>query len=194
MSNGIWSSLIQDYAAYATTASIAFGALIFIYRKGIKPMVKAVQSYYSLVSKVDAIFEEITPNGGKSIKDKIDKIDNDVTLLSERQKARDADDTLARFESDPEGNCTWINRTYARLTQRLPSELMGHGWQNAIAQSEREHVVNEWQTSVKEDREFTLDFNFETPNGSLIPCKVRSYKMTDPGGKIIGYYGTINQL
>jgi PAS domain S-box-containing protein len=191
MPNGVWSSLIQDYAAYVTAASASLGAIIYIYKKGIKPMLQAVKSYYETVEKIDKIFEELTPNGGTSIKDKIDKIDAGLNLVSERQRAREIDDPVARFETDPVGNCTWINRTYSSLVQRTPSELMGHGWQNAISQLDREHVVTDWYKSVEEKREFTMDFNFETPNGALIECKVRSYKMTDPGGNIIGYYGTI---
>jgi PAS domain S-box-containing protein len=179
---------------YATALSATIAVSVLLYRKGIKPMVAFLRNYTSTVYKINAIFEEITPNGGTSIKDKIDRIDRQVTLVNERQKASSADFPDALFETDPEGNCYWINRTYARMVKRLPSELMGRGWQNAIAQEDREEVVEAWYSAAKDDREFVMDFKFETPDGELIPAKVRSYKMTDSKGETIGFYGNIQKL
>ena len=194
MSNGIWNDLIQNYVAIVTASSGALAVLIFIYKKGVQPVLKAIKEYNSLIGKVDAIFEEIKPNGGKSIKDTVNKIDAKLTLVSERQRAMAADDTAARFETDPHGNCIWVNRTYTRLVQRNPSELMGKGWQNAIAQQDRDDVVNKWYKAAEDNIEFIMDFNFATPNGTLLPCKIRSYKMTDSGGNTIGFSGSIVQL
>lgn len=157
-------------------------------------MWQVAKKYSQAAAKIDIIFEELTPNGGTSVKDKIDKIGHQLTLVTERQKAGAADHVDALFETDPEGNCYWINRTYARLVKRLPSELMGHGWQNAIAQEDREAVVDGWYKAAKEDREFIMDFNFETPDGQLIPAKVRSYRMTDSRGVTVGFYGQIKVL
>lgn len=191
MPDGFWTELIQNYAAYAAAGSGALAVLIYIYQKGIKPVLKAIREYNSLLDKVDKIFEEISPNGGTSIKDKVDSVDRKLTLVSERQRASDVDSVKAKFETDPIGNCIWVNRTYARLVERTPSELMGHGWQNAIASVDRDLVVKNWYDAANEDREFTMDFNFETPSGELIPCRAKSYRMTDSGGKTVGYSGVV---
>jgi PAS domain S-box-containing protein len=186
-----WAILIQEYGAIATGTSAIIATSIILYRKVFKPMFQAIKQYNNLCEKVDVIFYEITPNGGTSIKDTVNIISKDLNEISEMQKALSADAKEALFKTDSEGNCNWINRTYARTVQRTPPELMGHGWQNSIAKDDREHVVKAWYTAVEEDRELTLNFRFETPDGEMIPARLRSYKMTDSKGEIIGYVGSI---
>lgn len=194
MPEGDFTSLIQDYAIYVAGISAIISGIIVIYKKAIKPMVKAVTSYYRTIEKIDKIFEEVTPNGGTSIKDKIDKMDHSLALIQQVQDAMAADTTAALFRTDSEGNCVWVNRTYTRTAGRDVSELMGHGWQNAVAQEDRDHIVEEWYTSVKENREFSLEFNFETPTGHKTRAKVRSYKLVDSKGEILGYFGNCQLL
>jgi PAS domain S-box-containing protein len=190
----MWGEILTNYSALATAIGTGLAALIFIYKKVVQPMWQAFKNYTDMSNKIDKIFTEITPNGGTSIKDKVDKIDKDLVLVRERQRALMADDKDAMFETDLNGNCNWVNRTYTRLVQRNPSELMGHGWVNAIAQEDRDAIVQGWYKSVKEDREFTGDFKFLTPEGTLIPCQIRSYRMADSHGRAIAYQGRISTL
>jgi len=194
MSEDIWNNLISDYAVYIAAASAIISGLIMIYKKVIKPMIKAVASYYKTIEKIDKIFEEITPNGGTSIKDKVDDIYHNLALVQQVQEAMAADTKQAHFRTDSDGNCVWVNRTYTRTVGRDVSEILGHGWQNAISQDDREEVVAEWYKSVKENREFSMEFNFETPTGKLVKSKVRSYKLVNPRGEILGYYGNCSIL
>jgi len=157
-------------------------------------MIKLVRKWNQTVEKIDKIFTEVTPNNGSSIKDIINSIDKKLVEFSEMQKAVLADDDKALFKTDVDGNCNWVNRTYSRTVERMPSELMDHGWQNAIAQEDREYVVKSWYNAVKERREFTASFTFETPGGRRIPAVVRSYKMTNSRGEVIGYLGSISIL
>jgi hypothetical protein len=71
---------------------------------------------------------------------------------------------------------------------------MGHGWVNAIAKEDRERVGDGWHTAIDEDREFDLEFNFATPEGTIIPAHVRSYKMKDGNNKTVGYLGSVTLL
>jgi PAS domain S-box-containing protein len=194
MPTEIWTQLISEYAVSIAAASAIISGLIFIYKKALKPMIKMAVDMYKTIGKIDKIFEEITPNGGTSIKDTINKIDYKVDIIQQIQEAESADNITANFRTDPEGNCVWVNRTYIRTIGYDLSQVLGHGWQNGIAEQDRERVVNEWYTAVKEDREFSMTFNFESPAGVLIPAKVRSYKLVNDRGEILGYYGTCDIL
>ena len=189
MSEDFWSNLVQDYALYAAGASTIVTGLIVIYKKAVKPMVKAITSYYKTIEKIDRIFEELTPNGGSSVKDKIDRMDSGLALVQQVQQAMAADTKAALFRTDSEGNCVWVNRTYTRTVGMNMSEILGHGWQNGISQDDRDDVVTEWYKSVEENREFSMNFNFETPDGIKTLCKCRSYKLVDSRGELIGYWG-----
>jgi len=186
-----WSLFVENYAFYATAISVSIGLFTLLYKKGIKPMWEAITKYSEAVDKIDIIFEELTPNGGKSMKDSLGRIEREVALSRERFRALNAETEDAMFETDIKGNCTWVNRTYCKLVQRTPSELMGHGWVNAICQKTREEVVTAWYKSVDEDREFSGKLDFQTPDGNCIPVKCTSYKMTSCMGDRLGYLGVV---
>jgi PAS domain S-box-containing protein len=186
-----WSHFVENYAIYGTAISVSIGLITLLYKKGIKPMWNAVAKYSEAIDKIDIIFEELTPNGGKSMKDSLGRIEREVALSRERFRALNADVVEAMFETDLDGNCIWVNRTYCKLVQRTPSELMGHGWINVICQEMREEVVKEWYRSVDQDREFSRNLEFETPDGKCIPVKCNSYKMTSCTGDKLGYLGVV---
>jgi len=194
MPEGNWETLVNLYGVYAAISAALIPALIYVYRKGIKPLYTHVRNCLAITDKIDLIFEEMIPNGGTSIKDKVDNIDSNINYLGERQRALLADSDLAYCEMDTEGKCTWINRTYTRLVERSPSEILGHGWHNCVAQKERENVLKAWFDSVEEDRELSINFNFETPEGNLRSVKGTSYKMTNPEGETIGFMGVLKTL
>jgi len=194
MSEEVFRNLIQDYAIYVAGVSTIIGGLIVVYKKVIKPVIKHFQQWYDMTDKIDKIFEELTPNGGTSIKDKIDKIDKDLILYKEVQRALLQESEFAHFEMDADGNYIWVNRTYTRLVERTPSELMGHGWYNCVAQDEREAVIAACMNSIKENRELSMTFNFETPSGKKIKVRGGSYKMTDQKGDTIGFFGRLRVL
>lgn len=189
MPDGIWEEILKDLPLYIGATSAFFGGLVFGYKKIIKPLVNLKTEYNDTISKVRLIADEMVPNGGSSIKDIVCRIEKEVNLSSERYKAFMADNESAIFETDSEGKCLWVNRTYSKTVQRMPSELMGHGWVNAISRKDRERVVTGWNEAVIEDREFVDEFSFQTPDGTLIPTRVISYKMTDRNKGTIGYLG-----
>ncbi len=191
MSGTDWGALLENYALLATGISAIFGFLVLFYRKVLRPVFEIAKKAGKTIEKIDRIFEELTPNNGSSIKDTINKIDRGLTEVGEMQKAILADDDKAHFKTDAKGNYLWVNRTYSRTVERTPSELMGHGWANAVAHEHRDYIVNSWYEAVKENREFTAKFNFETPDGKIIPARLRSYKMTDGKKETIGFMGTI---
>ena len=187
-------SLIQNYAIYLAAISAIISGVIVIYKKAIKPMVRAISNLYKTMEKIDKIFDELTPNGGTSIKDKIDHIDINLSLFQQVQEAMAADTKAALFRTDSLGNCVYVNRTYTRTVGLNVSEILGHGWQNAIAEEDREKVVAEWYKSVKENREYSQEFRFETPDGVQTRCKCRSYKLVDSRGELLGYWGNCTIL
>jgi PAS domain S-box-containing protein len=189
MSTNIGMALFNDYSVYVGTISATIGISVFIWKKGIKPAMQALKRYNQLCERVDTIFEEITPNGGKSMKDTQDRMADDIALYGQIQQSMAADTKAALFRTDSEGDCVWVNRTYARTVGRDAKEIMGHGWINAISLDERDAVVAEWYKSVEEDREFHMNFSFETPTGIKTQAKVRSYKMVDSKGDTLGYFG-----
>jgi len=189
MPESIWEQILANLPIYVGALSAIFGVLVFIHKKLVKPAIKALEHYCRMSNKVDMIASEMVPNGGHSLKDIVHRIEKEVMLSSERYKAIMADSTSAIFETDKSGRCVWVNRTYAKVTQRMPAELMGHGWVNAIAIKDREQLVENWEKAVRQDRELIQTFSFQTPTGELIPATVHSYKMVGRDNDTLGYLG-----
>ena len=185
---------VNNLPMYITAVTAGLGASVFLWKKVIRPTYIVVRTHMNTVHKIDFIFEELKPNGGASIRDAINRIEEGLNAARGMQRALLADHEDALFETDVNGNCIWMNRTYSRLVERTPAELIGHGWQNAIAQEDRKGLVEEWYAAVLEDREFVRDFSFETPSGRKIPVKVRSYKIPNADGVSMGYLGYVKVL
>lgn len=186
-----WNEFIHSLPGLIAGLTALFGSLTIFYRKGVKPMINAVKRYQKLLSRVDHIFDELSPNGGSSIYDVISRIEKSVSLSSERQRAILADNEYAVFETDADGNFIWVNRTYVRWVQRSMGELVGHGWVNGIHHQDRDKMVSDWYDAVQENREYTGKFRLTTPSGVVHEVACNSYKMTDSRGKILGYLGLV---
>lgn len=144
-----------------------------------------------LAEQVGSLAAEFRPNGGDSMRDLMDRVETELSLSNERQRARMLDAPEMIFETDRDGYCIWVNRTYSRAVGRSLTELIGHGWVNGIAESDRDKVVDEWYKSVSEDREFELTFDFQTADGAPFTVACRSYKMRDlRTGQAVGYLGS----
>jgi len=148
----------------------------------------------ALSGQVAFLVSEMHPNNGASMRDSLNRIEADVSLANERQRARMLDTPEMIFETDCKGDCVWVNRTYTRAVERALPELLGRGWVNGIAVEDRDAVVSEWYKSVEENREFEMNFNFQTPDGEVFPVTCRSYRMRSSNGKIIGYLGHCEKL
>jgi PAS domain-containing protein len=186
---------LQHYAIIAASISAIFSGAILIYKKVILPVINHLAEWYKMLDKIDQIYYELTPNEGGSVKDKIDKINTKVDYVSERQKSILQEHEYALVETNAKGEVTWVNRTYTRLVQRERSEVMRTGWINVIAKEDRERVWKEWEYAVKDERELNIYFNFETPEGTKIPVKAKSYILTSPDDNdILGYLACVEVL
>lgn len=146
-----------------------------------------------LAECVQTLTGELLTNNGTSVKDSLLRLENSIALTSERQRARMLDSTELVYETDLEGNCTWVNRTYSRAVERGFEELMGKGWINVISEDMRDEVDEKWYESVQDNREFEMNIMYVKPSGEEFPVMVRSYKMRH-NGKTIGFLGSVTLL
>ena len=148
-----------------------------------------------VAERLDQIIFEFMPNGGSSMKDQLNRLESDMALANERQRARMLDTPEMIFETDADGHCVWVNRTYSKAVQRNFTELLGFGWVNGIAVGDRERVVSEWYKAVEENREFEIEFQFQDADGNAFPVTCRSYKMRDwRTGKAVGFLGRCDKI
>jgi PAS domain S-box-containing protein len=121
---------------------------------------------------VAEIKKELTPNGGTSLKDTvnklavgIDKIATNIESLAvqgNRMEIRQQDIlnsvTIPTFETNKDGECVFANKAYLELIGRAMDEIRGPSWINMIHPDDRARVRAEWLSAVTEKRTFELTY------------------------------------
>ena len=138
---------------------ITLGALIWKYGKRpaksifffFQNITKVLKTHDQLVNKIETIYYEVTPNGGGSIKDKINKIDKELkentevtrTIFYRQRWILDQRDEPI-FESGENGECLWVNNIYIKVFKKNKEEYLGEGWKNLIHSNDKDRVFKQW--------------------------------------------------
>lgn len=180
---------ITAWLAAIAGAITSFG---IIFKKAVVPMFKtlkvirdAAKESYSLIREIPELRKEVTiirqevlPNGGKSLNDRVCRIEHRqiVKELQERAILEDAENGI--FHCDNQGKNTYINRTYAKILKTTKDSLMGYGWRRYVKfDSEYE---TRWKAAFEEGREFSINLVFEDEDGEEISCHVSLYALSSP--------------
>jgi PAS domain S-box-containing protein len=192
---------------YGISAIIAALGLLGILYRIFKTIFLFLKKKYSDIEsaneKIEKIFKEITPNHGTSIKDKINSLDKRMNTIDENLKRNNQltekmfsrqrwildQTTGAVFESDEEGRCIWANSFYLKLIQRSLDSVVGHGWKNAIAPEDRERVIENWETCIKEGRDAEDTFTIICEDGKRVKVFCLAHKTENNG-----YIGSLKVL
>lgn len=151
----------------------------------------------ALDKAVATVLGQVMPNGGSSLRDAVNKTaqGQDQVLTELRDVKRtlalqngvlrayiDSDGDSAAFETDGLGRNTWVNKTYTRWVNQSRETLMGYGWTNSIAPSDRERVREEWELAISERREFAMRYRMRDAAGHtfLVDCKAVPVAVEDP--------------
>ena len=144
-----------------------------------------------LTASVNLVVTELSPNGGASIRDSLNRIELRQVLQEQRQKAILSDMSVGVFETDDEGEFTWVNRKYLRMTGRAPDEVKGSGWINTVAHRDRGRIALAWKKAINEGREFEEEFMMITPDNDRVQVQARTYKMSDKEHGELGFVGML---
>ncbi len=95
------------------------------------------------------------------------------------------------FETDIDGRCLFANRHWLRIAGMSLGQALGSGWTQAIHPEDRRMVFEGWEASVRERRDFRLDYRFQGPAGGVTWVEGRSARKIDQRGELRGYLGSI---
>lgn len=197
-----WSSIyfnLQLIIAAAAVIAIVYKVFIYLINK-VRSIILKIKNQCDTICKIQTmipkIYEELTPNHGTSIKDKIDKIDKKVeenikvtNLICHRQKWILDNREEPIFETDEKGNCTWVNEKYCQLVKHNMTYMLGHGWKNVVHENDRERVVQEWESAIQDKRGSTCSYQMVDSDGNIYHV-VATATIND----VYGYIGSIKIL
>lgn len=173
--------LSQDEAAAIATLLGALGTALlglwrfFKYSRRFLDEQKQIKDYLKIIK------QEVTPNGGGSMKDVInnlkltvDRIEIRQKILDQRSKATLHHTPHALFETDKEGRLTWYNEAFKEQTKDNGS-MEGHDWFSVVDEELREGFINEVKSCLRMCRK--IDIEAVSVNGCAIRFVGFPYKI-----------------
>lgn len=193
-----------EWVKIAESSGVVAGALAAIwgiFKLAYKPTVAAIMATKEFYVNTKFLAKEMKPNGGSSLKDSveglkhsIDAILSTVVRLDQRQIAIANHSDKGIFEADLNGDTIFVNRAYCRICGRSPEEVLGKGWKSLVHPEERDKVVEEWYSCVKERRDFIMAYKILRSDGTTIIVDSHAYVLRDLKGQTIGYMGFISPI
>ena len=98
------------------------------------------------------------------------------------------------FETSVSGSCRYVNDKWSEVTGLSYTEAIGLGWSQTIHPDDRKKVLEEWQSAVENEGEFSGEFRFQRPDGEIIWVSGKSGATRDHEGKLMGYLGTVTDI
>lgn len=183
---GYWATWLISAAAFVTAG-------ITLWKTLVTPTYRYARNVADVLNSLEVIKHQLTPNGGSSLRDAVDRIEARIILTEQRARLLCMDSPMAVFETDPAGEFIHVNRTLVRWTGRSSQDLEGNGWLNAVFPPDRVQVYNDWLTAISQEREFSADFSLRHDSGAVFTVHCSAFPMYDSKGILAGWMGVINR-
>lgn len=111
---------------------------------------------------------------------------------AELQAVNDAS-PLGLFQTDLQGACTYVNRTYETITDLAADASIGTVWTNAVHPDDRSEAISTWSICLQQHSHYTGTHRYVHASGKTVLVRVQltPVKIADD---IVGYVGTIDDI
>lgn len=144
--------------------------------------------------------KEIKTNDGKRAGDyvessakAIDRLEEQVHLLTARHRALANTSNDGIFETDAKGYYTWVSAGWTALTGLGLDQAVGRGWMAAVHPDDRTMVSDAWDQSITDGRSFG-PMTFRLINSMSVAITMvhqRASVVRNSDGDINGWVGTV---
>lgn len=157
-----------------------------------KNMALAPDRLSEIQDELKTIKAELQPNCGMSLRDAINRIENNLLIERHTRRALTMAMDVAVFETDQDGKCVWINHFFTAITGLTIEDAKGYGWFGAIHDDDRDRVSDGWKDAVEEKRALHTTFdmvNIKTDEITIVKCD--SFPIANDAGNVVGHVGII---
>jgi PAS domain-containing protein len=144
----------------------------FVWKKIIKPVANMAKGHDYIVDSIKQIKNELTTNGGSSIKDAINRIESRQIVVDHRTKAIFYNCNEPLFETDSEGNLLWANEKFKSLCGN--ENFKGLDWILLVDEPKRQEFIQELKSCSKQNREIRVQT--QSMNGNTITFRGFPYR------------------
>lgn len=139
---------------------------------------------------------ELNPNGGNSLKDQVKIIGASVLKVESLTLAILSCSDKGIWISDSAGAAQWVNPWFDNKLHWNIQDMIGTGWKNLILPADRDRVSKEFFDSVKDGRDFIMDYSYIHKDFPEKTIKVHAvcHPMKRNNGEIIGFIGFATEI
>jgi len=174
----------ESLAMVSTLAGIVTSMSIFLWKKLLKPAIQLMDDHEEIKKSIDTIKNEVTPNGGGSMKDAVNclkdtcqRIEITQKVLDQRSKAALHYTDRPLFETDSFGRATWSNQSFRDLTNDNGDFTEGLDWISIVDEDSREEFLKEFNSCIEMCRR--VDIETESVNGQKIHFLGYPYRISE---------------
>lgn len=159
----------------------------------IRPFVENVN--YITVNGIHVIKDiehHLGKEAGKVLKEMLLK--NKIEMLVDELRLNIIENNigLGIFIFNPEGSCTYSNKTLAKMFGLSQSEMIGHGWVGPIV--DKEKAFNNWKFSVSHKVPYRDEYTVRA-NGSEHKFYAEAEpSIDDKTNEVLGYVGIVKKV
>ncbi len=111
-----------------------------------------------------------------------------------RFRSLSASSPVGIFHTDAEGRCLYTNACWQKITGLSLEESLGEGWSRTVHAEDKQFLLDEWSRCKSEDRPFSQEFRFVTPQGDVRWVHGLSNALHSDEATVIGYVGTVEDI
>lgn len=183
-----YRDLIESLGKTAAAITAIYIVYIKVIRQPVCNTCNFFKDIWNLPHKIETIYEQLTPNSGKSLRDTVKRIEDNQILLMSKHRIIVDDYVTGIIETDEYGNITWANATYLEMVDRDLRDVLGNGWVNSICSKDRDRAFKSWQDAFEQKRAFEETFCMEKYGGEIIHVSGHAYPISD-SEMVKGYIG-----
>ena len=194
-------------AALVTIAGLVFSKRLLGAIKGaghaIANFGSGIAHLHELTDTVRRIERQLMPNGGKSLHDivhliraELAVVQGDVNKVTGVLRISwDSLGSIGMFYADPQGSFTYASAVLSRWLRRGEAQLLGRGWLSAVVADFREEVAAEWDSCVRDQRDFLMRFAVSDPEGAVFEVIASAAPITSTGSREpVMWVGTVRKV
>ncbi|WP_341530714.1 response regulator [Nostoc sp. UHCC 0302] len=121
-------------------------------------------------------------------------INAELRQSEERFRSLSTCSPVGIFETDTEGHCKYTNPRYQSICGLRATESLEKRWLESVHPEDREQAITTWSEYIRQGRNYSEEFRFQTAHGSVRWVQVRSSPMLSGQGELLGYVGTLEDI
>lgn len=176
----IWGARIGAVTALA-------GTLYAIYKTARAGISKII----NISNRLQDISNQLSPNGGSSLRDAINRIEHRQIQTEQRERAFLHMHSDAMFELNRHLALTWANKTFLDMLNIDSQNAYGYGWHTLIEESDRNRVIDQFTSASETSRnvhtiaKLIIDHNLNNVDTFIISGTVMLDSTNKTGGYLI---------